>query len=170
MPLNPLPHVHSQVICANMLVRKNDRYLMLKRSMHKRYAPGFFMPVGGKVEPGENPYAAAVRELQEEAGITVKNVRLEAVILEIEPVKGEPYDWTVFHFSGDYDEGELHSTEEGELNWVTREELLAGDLFPSFRSIIEHVLNPNDGTLFATIGYDNEKKEIVKREVTVCAL
>lgn len=144
--------------------------MVLRRSSKKKYAPNVVHPIGGKVDPGENPYVAAVREVQEEAGIKVKNVRLEAVLLEIQPVLNEPYDWTIFHFSADYDSGEIITTEEGELIWLTREELLAETLFPSVREVIEHILNPEDGTVFATFVYDEEKKNIIEREVNVCSI
>ena len=53
-------------------------------------------PIGGKVDPDENPYIAAERELLEEAGIKVKNIKLEAVVLELKPVKNEDENWLIF--------------------------------------------------------------------------
>ena len=67
----------------------------------------------------------------------------------------------VFHFSADYDSGEWRQTEEGEIVSLTAEELLRQDLFPSVREIIEHILNPNDGTVFATFEWD-EKGNIIQ--------
>lgn len=170
MSINSHPHIHEQVICANIFVRKDDKYLVLRRSSKKKYAPNVVHPIGGKVEPGENPYTAALRELYEEAGVKVKNIRLEAVLLELKPVVNEPYDWTIFHFSGDYDSGEIHQTDEGELIWLTKEELIAEDLFPSVREVIKNILNPEDGTVFATLGYDEEKKVIIQREISSCSI
>src|ERR1700733_7447884 len=101
MPINNSPDIHEQVICANVFIRKGDKYLVLRRSPLKKYAPSVIHPVGGKVDIGENPFEAAIREVREEAGVEVKNVRLEAVLQEIEPLKGEPYNWLIFHFSAD---------------------------------------------------------------------
>ena len=170
MPINTAPDIHQQVICANVFVRKDDKYLVLRRSPQKKYAPGVVAPIGGKVDLGENPHTAAVRELQEEAGVTVKNMRLEAVIQEITPVKDEPYNWLIFHFSGDYDAGEVTTTEEGELVWLTEDELKNEKFFPSVQALIGHILDHEQGTVFATFEYDEERQSIVKQTLDYCIL
>ncbi|MFA6474424.1 MAG: NUDIX domain-containing protein [Patescibacteria group bacterium] len=167
MPINTDPHIHQNVMCANVYIRKGDKYLLLKRSPKKRFLPNLINPIGGKIEPNENPYQAALREVQEEAGITLKNLRLEAVILEIQPYKDKPHNWLVFHFSADWDAGELQPTEEGEFMWFTAAEIPQQPLFPSVREIIHHILNPKDGTVFATISYD-EKGKVVNVEKQLC--
>ncbi len=169
MSINTAPHIHEYVVCANMLVKKHDTYLVIKRSPLKKYAPGFTAFIGGKVDVGENPYEAAVRELVEEAGVCVKNIRLEAVILEIQPVKNEPYNWLVFHFSGDYESGEILSTEEGELVWLTADEIKTSQLFPSVGRVIQHILDREAGTVFATFGYAGHEAGVETRNISVCA-
>jgi len=161
MPINTAPDIHEQIICANIFVRKGDQYLVLRRSPLKKYAPGVVAPIGGKVDIGENPYATAVREVKEESGVSVKNMRLEAVIQEIKPVIGEPYNWLVFHFSADYDAGEVITTEEGELVWLTAEQLRTEKVFPSVGLTLEHILNRETGTVFATVQYDQDKENTV---------
>lgn len=170
MAINNAPDIHEQIICANIFIRKDDKYLVLRRSPLKKYAPGVIHPVGGKVDIGENPYQTAVREVQEEAGVTVKNMRLEAVIQEIKPVKNEPYNWLIFHFSADYDEGEVITTEEGDLIWLTADEIKNEKLFPSVKVIIDHILNREKGTVFTTLEYDEEKQNVVKHTADFCVL
>jgi 8-oxo-dGTP pyrophosphatase MutT (NUDIX family) len=170
MPINNAPDIHEQIICANIFIRKEDKYLVLRRSPQKKYAPGVIHPVGGKVDIGENPYTTAEREVQEEAGVKVKNMRLEAVIQEIKPVKDEPYNWLIFHFSGDYDSGEVITTEEGELVWLTADEIRNEKLFPSVKLVIEHILNHEKGTVFTTLEYDDEKQNIVKHTLDFCVV
>lgn len=171
MTINTAPYIHNLVICANIFVRKDGKYLLLKRSSLKKYAPDFIHPIGGKVDPNENPYTGAERELLEEAGIKVKNLRLEAVIMEIKPVKNEDENWLIFHFSGDYDSGELLTTEEGEFVFLTEEEIPNQDLFPSVKPIIHHILNKESGTVFFTIEYDEEGKVIDEKNiVNLCAV
>lgn len=141
---------------------------MIKRSSKKRYYPNFVNPPGGKVDLKEDPFVAASREILEETGLMVKNVRLEAVVFEIKPVKNEPYNWLVFQFSGDYKSGKLKKTSEGELLWFTKDELIQQNLIPAIREIINQILNPEDGTIFATFHYDKEKKKIIKRDIKMC--
>lgn len=171
MPINTAPHIHHLIICANIFVRKDGKYLLLKRSAHKRYAPSVVHPIGGKVDGDENPYTAAQREVLEEAGITVKNMRLEAVVLEIKPAKDESENWLIFHFSADYDSGKLASTEEGEFVLLHPEDILKQNLFPSVREIIPHILNPHDGTVFLTTTYD-ENENIITTSIVkdVCVV
>lgn len=171
MPINSKPHVHSLVICANIFVRKGGKYLLLRRSARKKYAPNVIHPIGGKVDQNENPYTAAKRELLEEAGITVKNMRLEAVILEIKPVKDEDENWLIFHFSADYESGNVLTTEEGEFVYLDAKEIPHQDLFPSVKPIINHILDPKDGTVFFTIAYDSEGRVIeATQSIDLCAI
>jgi 8-oxo-dGTP pyrophosphatase MutT (NUDIX family) len=170
MAINTKPNVHNLVICANIFVRKDGKYLLLKRSPLKKYAPNVVHPIGGKVDANENPYRAAQRELLEEAGITVKNMRLEAVNFEIKPNKDEDENWLIFHFSGDYNSGELATTEEGEFVLLNPEDVPKQNLFPSVRPIIDHILNPDDGTVFFTLAYDENGNVIeASKTIDLCA-
>jgi 8-oxo-dGTP pyrophosphatase MutT (NUDIX family) len=170
MAINTAPEIHSLVICANIFVKRDGKYLLLRRSEQKKYAPGFVHPIGGKIEVNEDPLEGAKRELMEEAGITVKNIRLEAVLTEIQPVKGESENWLIFHFSGDYDSGEMLTTEEGILEWFTPEQIVEEKLFPSVEKVIEHVLDHQAGTVFATFVYDQTEGGIRVKSMNVCSL
>lgn len=170
MVINTQAQIHTLVICANIFIRKNERYLVLKRSPLKRYAPNVIHPVGGKVDLHEDPLIAAKREVLEEAGVLVSNIRLEAVLFELQPIKDAPENWMIFHFSGDYESGEVKETEEGELLLLSKEELLNADLFPSVKLVIENILNPHDGTVFVTIEWDDEKKSIIKSTGNTCVV
>ena len=57
-----------------MFLRRPDGELLL--AMKKRgFGAGKWNGAGGKVEPGETPLAAAIRETEEEVGVTPKNAR-----------------------------------------------------------------------------------------------
>lgn len=171
MAINTAPHIHNLIVCANIFVRKDGKYLLLKRSPHKRYIPNVVHPVGGKIEPNENPYLGAQRELLEEAGITVTNMRLEAVVLSIKPIKGENENWLIFHFSADHNSGELIATEEGELVLIDAGEIGKQKLLPELRLILEHILNPKDGTVFLTVAYDKEGGMMEHtKQIRMCAI
>lgn len=165
MAINTVPHIHNLVICANIFVRRDGKYLLLKRSAQKKYAPNVIHPIGGKMDPNENPYTAAQRELLEEAGIRVKNMRLEAVVMEIKPVRNEGENWLIFHFSADYESGELITSEEGEFVYLSVDEIPKHELFPSVRSIIQNILNPKDGTVFFTVTYDDAGRIVEEKNI-----
>lgn len=62
---------------------------------------------------------ACVREIREETGLTVLNPRLCG--LKQFPNKGTRY--IVFLFCADQFEGELHSSDEGKMEWVPLDKL-----------------------------------------------
>lgn len=107
------------------LLRDADRILLQKRV--KKDWIGWATP-GGHIEPGESIVGAVVREMCEETGLTVKNPRLCGV--KHWPIEGGRY--IVFLFVADEFEGELRSSDEGEMRWFARSELgsvkLAGNL------------------------------------------
>jgi 8-oxo-dGTP diphosphatase len=59
------------VAAVSVFVIRGDRLLALKRSLSKKAAPGAWDVVSGRVEAGEHPYDAAVRECREESGLEV---------------------------------------------------------------------------------------------------
>jgi 8-oxo-dGTP diphosphatase len=157
MPINTDPHVHKIVICANVFIRRGGQYLVLRRSPHKRYAPGVVHPVGGKVDANEDPLTAARREAREEAGVEVSNVRLGAVITEIAPPPDNHRNWQIFHFVADYASGDVTRTDEGELLWLTAEEFKQEQLFPTMRAVVDQVLDPSSGPAFARIVWQGDQ-------------
>lgn len=114
------------IVTLECFVQKDGKYLMLHRNADKRIMPNVWMAPGGKREFNEGLFAATRREILEETGLTIKNVRVKAT--------GNAYlkdlDQEVFfHFVfADYDDGELHQNpEDGELKWLTPEEIMKLD-------------------------------------------
>lgn len=166
MPINTPLNVHKVIICANIIVRKDGKFLAIKRSLKKRVDPGITHFVGGKVELHENPFSAALRELREEVGITARNIRCEAVITEVHPPSTYG-TWLVFYFSGDYNSGGIKTTDEGVLLWLTAEEIKKEKLIPAMRETINYILDPGQGTVFARFTYD-KNYQILTKELKYC--
>lgn len=66
----------TMLVVAAALINENDEVLLAQRPEGKRLAGKWEFP-GGKVEAGESPEEALVRELHEELGITVEKHDLE---------------------------------------------------------------------------------------------
>ena len=101
------------VLC---LLRDGGRILLQNRL--KRDWRGYTLP-GGNVERGESFVGAVVHEMREETGLTVIEPRLVGV--KQFPIEGGRY--IVFLFASDKFEGELRSSDEGEMEWVERSRL-----------------------------------------------
>src|SRR3990170_1054789 len=107
-------------------VRKGDKYLMLHRSKDKRIMPDIWMAPGGHREFNEGLFECAKREIREETGLEIKNLRIKAVGNAFLKDLNQEF---FFHFVfADYASGEVkQSIKDGELVWVTPEEMLKLD-------------------------------------------
>ena len=100
---------------------------------------------GGHVEQGESIMASTVREIREETGLTVSNLRMCGVV-EWETI-GERAEgslaeveanskYIVFMFRASTFTGELKSSAEGRMEWMTLAEMRKGGLAPHMEEYI----------------------------------
>jgi 8-oxo-dGTP diphosphatase len=91
-------------------------------------AYGLYNGLGGKMEPGEDVATCMVRELHEEAGITVTAMSMRGTISW--PGFGKDgQDWLGFIFLITGWTGKVHTANhEGTLVWVARDRLLSMEL------------------------------------------
>ncbi|KRT67774.1 MAG: hypothetical protein XU08_C0001G0184 [candidate division WWE3 bacterium CSP1-7] len=99
---------------------KNNRVLlaMKKRSFGKGWWNGY----GGKIEAGESPLEAVLRETREEIGVVLKDP-VHHGILHFFFEDGETPDWDVHVFRAEDFEGEPAETEEMAPRWFFVEEI-----------------------------------------------
>ncbi|PJE62811.1 hypothetical protein COU88_03005, partial [Candidatus Roizmanbacteria bacterium CG10_big_fil_rev_8_21_14_0_10_39_6] len=65
------------LVTLECFVHKDGKYLMLHRNADKRIMPGVWMAPGGKREFNEGLFEAARREVLEETGLVIKNLRIK---------------------------------------------------------------------------------------------
>ena len=120
-PLNPEDTI-SAVICY-IYDESNRKYLLIHKAKGK-FGGGFWNGPGGKVETGESTVEAAKREVFEETGLTISNLK-EAGVLEFFFGHGKPKpDWTAVVFKTKEYSGKVKSrTKEGTLRWISEDEL-----------------------------------------------
>lgn len=112
------------------VIRDGDRIYATQRG-YGEYKDGWEFP-GGKIEPGETPEEALVREIREELAVTIE---VGEKISTIE------YDYPKFHLSMDcfwcrIVDGEIHLQEHEAAKWLTKEDLAAVDWLPADRRLI----------------------------------
>ena len=95
--------------------------------------PGICFP-GGHVEPGESFTEAAVRETQEETGLTVLDPRLCGV-KQFQTENGARY--VVFFYKATQWTGTIQSSEEGDVFWIPRKELSNYHLVDDFEDMVK---------------------------------
>lgn len=101
-------------VALECFVKKNGKYLMLHRGKHKRIMPDVWMAPGGHLEFNEGLFACARREIREETGLDIKNLKVKAVgTAYLEDLNQELF----FHFlTADYAGGKVvQNLEDGEL-------------------------------------------------------
>jgi mutator protein MutT len=106
------------------VIRRGGRYLVGRRPDEKRHGGLWEFP-GGKLDEGEDLFAAADRELEEELGL--RAVRLGTLLLSASD-GASPF---VIHFVEVEAEGEPEAREHSEVGWFTPEELAALPLAPA---------------------------------------
>ena len=113
------------------IIRDGDKIFATQRG-HGEFKGGWEFP-GGKIEPGETPEEALVREVREELDTEIKVVEL------VETVE---YDYPTFHLSMDcfwaeVVSGDLVLKEHEAAKWLTKDELGSVEWLPADVELIE---------------------------------
>lgn len=120
-------------------VKKDGKYLMLHRNPNKRIMPDVWMAPGGHLEFNEGLFEAARREIKEETGLEIKNLKVKVVgTAYLKDLNQELF----FHFvTADYKRGKLlQNKNDGELYWLTPGEIAKlPTLLAEIRKILPYI-------------------------------
>ena len=128
------------VLC---LIQDGNRILLQNRV--KEDWKGYTLP-GGHVEPGESFVNAVVREMKEETGLDIIGPQL--VGIKQFPIEGGRY--IVFLFKTESFQGEVISSDEGEMEWVEYNRLSEINTVNDLAELLE-VMNTPELTEFQYI-------------------
>lgn len=117
---------------------------------------GYCFP-GGHVEPGESIVDSVAREMKEETGLTIHHPRLCGI--KQFPIDGGRY--LVFFFKTDSFTGELISSDEGKMEWISRKNLPHLNTVTDFMDMLK-VFDQDDLTEFQYVVNGNDWKVILK--------
>ncbi|MDR3363184.1 MAG: NUDIX domain-containing protein [Desulfovibrio sp.] len=124
-----LPYIMMIVFC--FLIR--DGKILLITRANEPYKGTRTIP-GGKKWREESLREACIREMQEETGLTVKNLKFAGLLHVI--ANGDEREYISAYFTSDDCEGELASSSEGDLQWVDFTDSDAiGCIHPSYAAL-----------------------------------
>lgn len=135
-----------KVILTCMCQVSNGDDILVEHKVNSSYT-GVTFP-GGHIEEGESLTNAIVREVYEETGLTIKN-----------PVMCGIYDWIkedgtryfVFLYHANDFTGELHSSDEGEVEWINKTDFLSQPLAHGMEAVFEIINNEQISECFFEI-------------------
>lgn len=139
-------------------VLNGDDVLLMKRAAHKRVFPNQYNGLGGHIERDEDPYAGARREILEESGLEIHDLRLRS-IHNIDA--GQAAGILLFVFTAVSDRRECVTDEhEGTLHWIPTHKVMEMDLVEDLPYILPRILAMPDHAppLGVHVGYDSEDR------------
>ncbi|MGQ9521386.1 MAG: NUDIX hydrolase [Anaerolineae bacterium] len=145
-----------RVLC---FITHGDDVLLLHGAPNKRLWANRYNGIGGHLEPGEDVYAAARREIREEAGIPITELRLRGII-HVAPEGDEP-GVLLFVFTARALSRDVQASAEGQPVWVARDQIGALDVVEDVPVVLKWALNMKpDDPIFAARSYRDERGNI----------
>ena len=125
-----------KLVVAGLIVGDDRRILITQRRADQALPLQWELP-GGKVEPGEAPEAALVRELREELGVAALIGRIWDVLFHAYPA----FDLVMLVYACRLAPGEVpRAIEVADLVWLPAGELPAWDILPADRPLVARLV------------------------------
>lgn len=96
-------------IGVGVYVIKDGKILFAQRHRNNAHAPGMWAPPGGHLEMNESWEECAEREVREETGVSISNIRFMTATNDIYP--GENRHYVTLHMRADWRAGEAQNME-----------------------------------------------------------
>ena len=117
------------------LIVEDGRILACQRTRHQPMPLKWEFP-GGKIEPGENPPEALVRELEEELGV---HAEIGAKVAQLQHRYHNGNAVELHFFVVERFDGELQNRIFREIRWVNRRDLPTLDFLDADRTLVQQI-------------------------------
>lgn len=127
--------------------------LLMKRAAHKRIFPNRYNGLGGHIERDEDVWNSARREIEEESGLKVHQLRLRG-IHQVDA--GVMTGILLFIFTAQSDTRDVADSAEGTLEWVHPDELPTLDLVEDVAEVLSKLRATSEDAppWYAHVRYD----------------
>jgi 8-oxo-dGTP diphosphatase len=134
--------------------------LLMKRGENRRVFPGRYNGIGGHLERNEDPITGARREIIEETGLDVTDLRLRG-ITNVDA--GQAAGIMLFTFTAVAASRDLIDCDEGTLHWVPMAEVNDLPLVEDLPLLLPRLFGENASSeiFFAHMRYDKQDRVIL---------
>jgi 8-oxo-dGTP diphosphatase len=131
------------VVSGVLVKNSEDKYLLVKKANNAGPYPGTYLTPGGGIETGESADVAALRELYEETGVKVRNLKRayfdDDVTGNWEGVKRH---FIMLLYTANYDSGDIRQTEGNDdefedVDWFSAEQIKRIPLSPPLKKLLK---------------------------------
>ena len=143
------------ITLTNMVMIEDENGKILVEDKVDPHWKGISFP-GGHLLHNESIVHSAIREVKEETGLDIKDLKLVGVNNNVSPNFNR---YLVFLFKTKTFSGELKSSEEGKVFWVEKKNLKYYKLTPEFSDLIEIFYNDSINENYAVWDDKGEVKD-----------
>jgi 8-oxo-dGTP diphosphatase len=156
-----IPNRYQVVPRTLCFITHGEDVLLLRGAPDKRIWPDQYNGVGGHVKPNEDVHAAALREIREETGLAVRDLRLRGVINI--PVDPDETGILLFVFTASAEGRDARPSEEGTPEWISIDQVDRLDVVEDLPILLPRVLSmgPDEAPFFALYTYDENDELVV---------
>lgn len=134
-------------------IESNGCYLMVcKNKRENDLNKDKWMGLGGHLEAGESPYECVIREIKEEAGLSILNPLLRAKLYFV----NDEYEELIYLYTATEFFGELIECNEGILEWVRKEDVLKLNIWEGDKVFLD-LLVKDDSYFELKLYYKNDQ-------------
>lgn len=144
-----------------VFLTREHEVLLLKGAPTKRLWANLYNGIGGHIECGEDALQAASREVHEETGLIVQDLHLCGTVT-IDT--GQNPGILLFVFKGQGPSGELKSSSEGSLEWISLDQLDQVPLVEDLPELLPRVLRyqPQNGLFYGRYFYNAQDELVIQ--------
>jgi 8-oxo-dGTP diphosphatase len=158
--LKGLKEVINMILSTLCYIEKDEKYLMLHRTKKKNdINKDKWLGIGGKFQDGESPEECIKREVLEETGLEVYDIKLRCIVT-YKSSKWESEYMYVFvtkNFSGN-----IIECDEGDLEWIDKNKITSLNTWEGDKIFLNKIQNESN---FFTVKFEYDGEKLIDYKI-----